>query len=223
MGMQIRELEIPSARPRKLSNLFFTTSKPRGWLGVILPGLNYSQDMPLLYYTRMLLLHHQADVLNLMPATSSSEYKAADHEGRYAWLRADIAAGLDAGLSQGNYRGIILTGKSIGSIGLAVGLPLARSCLPTRAVWITPLLREAVVLQAALADESPALFLCGSGDSTFDPAALNRIQEKRPQARAWIGKGGDHSLEVGSDPVHSIDLLQEYLAAMDAFLTDEML
>ena len=222
MGMNIRELVIPSARPRKLGNLFFSTNKPCGWLGVILPGLNYSQDMPLLYYLRMLLLHHQADVLTLMPATSSPEYKAADQEERYDWLRADITAGLDAGLLQGKYRGIILAGKSIGSIGLAVGLPLVRSRLPTQAVWITPLLREAIVFQAAWADESPALFLCGTSDSTFDPAALKSIQEKRPQVRVWIGKGGDHSLEIGSDPVQSISLLQGYLAALDAFLSEEM-
>ena len=157
-------LSIQTTSARVVDNRFFDAGLSNGWLALVLPGLAYSADMPLLYYSKLLLLNRSVDVLQLMPATLSAEFQALDADGRQEWLRQDVLAGLEAGLAQRDYRGILLVGKSIGTIGVALSLREAEARLPSVAVWLTPLFREKVVMDAAMTDEGPAFFLCGGAD-----------------------------------------------------------
>jgi hypothetical protein len=215
-------LPITSANNRPLSNLFFTSDHPNGWLALMLPGLNYTADMPLLYYSKMLLMNRGVDVLQLMPETMSVKFQALDAENRKNWLRSDMLAGLQAGLEQSNYRALILVGKSIGSLGMALALPTAQSRLPTCAVWLTPLFREAVVMDAAFACEGPSFFLCGGADGTYQEEKLDSILKFNTKAIARVIAGADHSLELTGDEEATFQALREGMQAMERFL-DEIL
>jgi len=190
-------LSIQTAAGRVLENSFFDAGLSNGWLALVLPGLAYSVDMPLLYYSKLLLLNRSVDVLQLMPATLSTEFQALDAAGRQEWLRQDVLAGLEAGLAQREYRGILLLGKSIGTIGLALALREAEARLPSVAVWLTPLFREPVVMDAAMTDEGPAFFLCGGADPTYLHDSLDQILKARTKAIACVIPKADHSLELG--------------------------
>lgn len=213
-------LSIQTASGRVVDNRFFDAGLSNGWLALVLPGLAYSADMPLLYYSKLLLLNRSVDVLQLMPATLSAEFQALDAAGRQEWLRQDVLAGLEAGLAQRDYRGILLVGKSIGTIGVALALREAEARLPSVAVWLTPLFREKVVMDAAMTDEGPAFFLCGGADTTYLHDSLDQILKARTKAIACVIPKADHSLELGGDEDGTFDALRQGMQALARFLDD---
>jgi len=215
---QPSQLHISSPNGRQLSNLFFRADHPRNWLALMLPGLGYTADMPLLYYSKMLLLNRGVDVLQLMPATRSEEFQALDWESRRNWLRSDMLAGLDAGLAQHNYAGIVLVGKSIGTICIALGLQTAQSRLPICVGWLTPIFREEIVMDAALSCIGPSFFLCGGADNTFQADKLDLILKSNQEAQALIINGADHSLEIEGEEDKTLQALQEGMQAFASFL-----
>lgn len=182
-----------------LANQFWAAEEPSGWLAIILPGLGYTSDMPLMFFTRRLLQTRGVDVLNLDPATRSSEFQNASEETQLAWLKADVISGINYGTSQGNYKGIILAGKSIGTLAIAQAVEAAEAILPTTLIWITPLLRWREVKDAAMKAAGPQVLLCGSADPTFVVDELNEIITHKPLANAFVAPGANHILEVEGD------------------------
>ncbi|HWQ05426.1 MAG TPA: hypothetical protein VN452_08735 [Longilinea sp.] len=215
---QPSQLSIASVNSRPLSNLFFPADHSKHWLALVLPGLGYTADMPLLYYSKMLLVNRGVDVLQLMPATRSEEFQALDAESRINWLRSEMLAGLDAGLAQNSYAGIVLVGKSIGSISVAAVLSTAESRLPTCVAWLTPLFRERIVMEAALSCKGPSFLLCGGADSTFEPDKLELILKSNQRAVALVINGADHSLEIDGEEERTFQALQQGMQALGSFL-----
>jgi hypothetical protein len=215
---QPSQLSISNPNGRPLSNLFFRADRSRNWLAFMLPGLGYTADMPLLYYSTLLLLNRGVDVLQLKPATQSEDFRALDGDSRINWLRSDMLAGLEAGLMQHNYAGIVLVGKSIGTISIALGLSTAQSRLPTCVAWLTPLFREGIVMEAALSCNRPSFFLCGDADSTFQPIKLDLILKSNRGAVAHVVKAADHSLEIYGQEDLTFQALQEGMQAFGSFL-----
>lgn len=216
------QLSIIRDSNHSLSNRYFSADHANGWLALMLPGLGYSADMPLLYYSKMLLLNRGVDVLQLMPATMSPEFQALDAESRNSWLRGDVLAGLEAGLKQRKYRGLILVGKSIGSISIALALPTAQSRLPTCVVWLTPLFREAIVMEAAFSCQGPSFFLCGGADSTYQHDKMDSILKLNTKAICWVAEGADHSLEIGDDEEATFQAIKEGMKTLGRFLDDTL-
>lgn len=193
------EYTISDFRGQTLANQFWAADEPNGWLGLILPGRGYTSEMPLMFFTRRMLLWRGVDVLNLNPATRSDAFQNSTDEEQLAWLKADVLSGLKAGLSARNYKGIILAGKSIGSFAIAQAVAEAEAYLPTTLIWITPLLRWQLVVDAALKAVGPQVHVCGGEDPTYDAEILNQILAEKPLANAFIAPGADHILEVQGD------------------------
>jgi hypothetical protein len=194
-----RSLSIIGFNQQPLDNQFWPSEKSVGTLAILLAGLNYNMDMPILFFARRLLLWRGVDVLNLNPNTRSNAFKNAPEPDQLTWLQADMQAGIQAGLAQSNYRQLILVGKSIGSLAIATVLEYAQAFLPTTSVWLTPLLRYEVVFQAAMNTPGPQVHLCGGADSTYKADRLQQILNTKPNASAFIAEGANHILEVPGD------------------------
>jgi len=153
-----------------------------------------------MFFTRRLLLWRGVDVLNLNPAARSTAIQNATAAEQLSWLHADVLAGLKVGLAQAKYQQLILVGKSIGSLAVAVGAGSAQTMLPTAIIWLTPLFHYEVVVQAALKATGPQVHICGGADSTFKPDRLQQILAANSTASAFIAEGANHNLEVpGND------------------------
>lgn len=195
-----RKLTISGHAGKPLDNLFWPASQSIGTLAILLPGLNYSMDMPLMFFARRLLLWRDVDVLNLNPDARSEEFQNATEVEQLAWLMNDVQAGLRAGLALSTYHRLILVGKSIGSLAIAVGAELAQTLLPTAFVWLTPLYRYDAVIHAAMKAAGPQVHICGGADPTYKSDQLQSILDAKSNARAYIAEGANHILEVpGND------------------------
>lgn len=219
---EITSLEFNGYGGAPVANHYFrpAVSSQVPTLAIILPGLSYSGDMPLLYYTRLLLLQRGADVLQLDTSYASPNFQKATRQEQAMWLGADATAAVKAGrAAQPDHAAsmpqrLILAGKSIGTVALAY---LVSSSEPdATTVWLTPLLRQPLIVQAVLQCNGPTMCIAGTGDATFEAAALESIQAAG--AEVMIIEGANHSLEIPGDIFQSLKNLNTVVQGLAGFL-----
>ena len=134
-------------------------------LAVLLPGLNYGCDKPLLAELSSLLQEYGLKVVELtLPRyTDDAAFKAQGREAQLATFAADGAALLAQLEAQASPGPQVFAGKSLGTMvlgGMAeAGLPDA-----ARLIWLTPSLRNTPLLGQMRAARRPAFSLIGSRD-----------------------------------------------------------
>jgi len=174
-------------------------------LGLLIPGIGYSCDMPLLYYCRQAMLAAGYDVLqtgyqavkdptNLDPAIAEA--------GRAATA---LLAAVDR-----PYRRIVIAGKSVGTAaGARLALAAGRPCPQ---IVLTPV---AATLRLGLAPD--CVVLAGTADRFLSQAALlDAIPASDP--RLHLYPGASHSLLINGDAVASAAILLDAVGVITAFL-----
>ncbi len=111
---------------------------------------------------------------------------------------------------------MILIGKSIGTLTLAALLQ-AGEAQGALVIWLTPLLHQPIVVNAALAAQTPSLFIVGNADHTYDASAMERIRQATG-AEVVLIEGGDHRLEVEGDIYRSLRAMEEILHGIEKFV-----
>lgn len=165
---------------------------------VLLPGVRYFSQAPLLWFAR------EAAGAAGWSALELSERAPAGADP-FAWLseRAERAlAATDASR-------IVVMGKSLGSVAAPLA---AERGLP--AVWLTPLLGRPEVVGALNAARAPALLIGSKADPTWADGELpaNELLEIVEL------EGLDHSLQVEGDPLASLDVLRNVTERVAGFL-----
>ncbi len=165
---------------------------------LLLPGVRYFSQAPLLWFAREAALAGGWSVLEL------SERAPADQDP-FAWIldRAERALAATPATQ------IVMIGKSLGS----AAAPLAvRRGLP--AVWLTPLLIRPEVAAALAGAEQPTLLVGSRADPTWSGAPLPEAAAVELVELDVL----DHSLQVEGDPPASLEVLGEVTERIAAFL-----
>jgi len=185
-------------------------------LGVIFPGLHYSCDKPLLYYSSQLLIQAGFDVLQLKTDYTRRDFQFSTHQERMNWIMIDSQAAVSAGLDQRPYTRMVLVGKSMGTLAMA-GLVSVEIDLQAASIWLTPLLNQPLLVNAAMSFPGPALYLVGTGDPTYIPEAMEQIIDKTG-AEVHAIANANHSLEISGKNQKSHRVLGDVLQLMSSFL-----
>jgi len=167
---------------------------------VLVPGIVYSVQAPLLWFAGEVALAHGAGALRLLDTPP-------DGADPFEWIRECVDAALDFRPPERP----VVVGKSLASA--AAGLVTDRS-LP--AIWLTPLLDRGPVVDALLRAEAATLLVGGNADDTWRPDALGA---RPPTLEVVELEGLDHSLQAPGDPPRSLEALGEVVAIMDRFLS----
>jgi predicted alpha/beta-hydrolase family hydrolase len=214
MTMQRQALDITGYRGMPVPTVFWRQDVAADHLAVILPGLQYTCDMPLLYYPISHLLDLGADVLQVEYAYGRrADYAAGAADEQERWLAADVGAAWQAVTSQHVYPRLTLVGKSLGT--RVMRQLLATETMPddTRLVWLTPLLSERPVREAVCAARRPTLVVIGDADPHYDAAVLATVQTA-VQGEVLVIPGADHGLEITGNVVGSVQALVQVVAAL---------
>lgn len=180
---------------------------------IMLPGLGYTNQMPLMFYLHELARAREWDVLEVnydyrrVPRETSAEEWAARMLG-------DARPVIDAALERGTYRNIVLAGKSIGTrvmtTLLARGFDTA-----TAFIWLTPLLVAGQIRDTVMS-HGPSLAVFGDEDYAVKDVDLSAIA--RAGVTMVVMPGGDHSMMIPGDVPQSIAALAHVMAEIDAWL-----
>ncbi len=218
MAYTMASLEIHGYRDEQVPNTFFRQQESSDNLAIVLPGFAYTCDMPLLYYPVLSMLDLDADVLQVEYAYYHREnYRELTDDERAQWLFADVTAACDAALPQRAYAGVTLIGKSIGTRALGHLLSTDARLNHARAVWLTPLLRNAQLRTQMQGGKWSSLFVIGTADPHYDATLLAEVQEATG-GDAVVIEGADHSLEIAGNLLASLDALMQVVRAFRKFL-----
>jgi predicted alpha/beta-hydrolase family hydrolase len=216
----ITSIKISGYGARFVPNRFYKQPGIADTLALVFPGVQYSCDMPLLYYPSLLLREKGADVLHVQTEYISSEYRSLPVRERAEWLFTDARSAARAALTQRDYTRMVLVGKSIGTLALT---HLVTNTPWTQAItiWLTPLLPQPMLAEAVMQLKSPALFIVGTDDDTYDADILARIQQVT-KAEALVIEGADHYLQIPGDTLASLNAMQKIVQTTADFLTRHM-
>ena len=167
-----------------------------GRTALLLPGVNYSPNHPLLYYAQKVLLAQGWSVEEVW-------WNPEDLSSEEAVIRKASAA-----LDKVADHNPLVIGKSIGSLAL----PLVAQ-LGWPAIWLTPLLHRPALIVALKSATNKTLLVGGTADDTWNSATA--------KASGWQVlemPGADHSLEIPGDPLASTKLLSDLVATMESFV-----
>lgn len=177
---------------------------------ISLPGLGYTNDMPILFYLNELARNRGYDVLQVnydyrgVPRETSAEKWSAR-------MMADVLPAIDAALAKGNYRHVILAGKSIGTRVMAT--LLARGFdKATAYIWLTPLFVAEPVKQAAM-NHSPSVAVFGDADYAVANVDLSSIA--KAGVRIIVQPEGDHGMMVPGNAPQAISDLANAMKELD--------
>jgi hypothetical protein len=201
-----------------ISNKFFDQNGAAKSLALILPGLRYTCDMPLLYYTTELLLIQGFDILQLWTESNDPDFQEASQLEQAQYLLEDSRALLEASNHGESYERLFLVGKSIGTLSMTFLLNMNVDLSNVHTIWLTPLLNLEPVAQAVQNLSGPAYFAGSSSDPTFDPGIVTQIQSM-PNATLDVIIDADHSLEIPGDPGKSIHALSQVMGSLTSFIS----
>lgn len=162
---------------------------------VILPGIRYFSQAPLLWFAR------EAAQAGGWSVVEVDERAPRDQEP-FEWMRGQAERALEAASSAER---IVVIGKSLGSV--------AATLVSGPAVWLTPLLNQPEVAGAIASATAPALLVGSTADPTWaEGAPDNEVVDVLEL------EGLDHSLQVTGDPTASLAFLGDVSARVGAFL-----
>jgi hypothetical protein len=165
---------------------------------VLLPGVRYFSQAPLLWFAREAAQAGGWSVLEV-------DERAPGDQEPFAWMRAQAEHALKSTAAEK----VVVVGKSLAS----AAAPLVADH-GLAAVWLTPLLNRPDVVEALAAATAPALAIGSPADPSWGDGELpdNELLEVLELP------GLDHSLQVSRDPLASLDVLRDATAAVGAFL-----
>jgi hypothetical protein len=167
---------------------------------VVLPGMQYSTQAPLLWFAREVAAARGWSALEVLDSLPEGEEP-------FAWARDRARRALDHAAREAS--DVVVIGKSLASG--AAGLVADRG-LP--AVWLTPLLDERRVADDLSRAPRPALLIGGTADPAWTPDEL----ADSGLLQVVQLDGLDHSLQRPGDPAASLGALRAVAERVDRFL-----
>jgi hypothetical protein len=162
---------------------------------VILPGVRYFSQAPLLWFAREAAQARGWSVVEV-------DERAPAGEEPFAWMRGQAERAFEAAAGA---ELVVVIGKSLGSS--------AAPLVSGPAVWLTPLLTRPEIVEALRSTGSPTLLVGSPDDPTWGDGAV----PDNPALEVLELPGLDHSLQVPGDPSASLDVLRTVSARLGAF------
>jgi hypothetical protein len=212
----LSSLEITAQQERPFYNKYFKQKIPTQSLALIFPGLRYTCDKPLLYYTTQLLLDQERDVIQLWLDYGAPKYKELSQAEQTQYALEYSTALLSAGKNSGSYTEFIIAGKSMGTLMMTLLLTKFPELRQETTIWLTPLVNLPPVSQAISSLIGPAFVASGDADPIFDQGAVSLFKTKSNLTTRVI-KNGDHSLEIPGDQLNSLQVLSNIMKDLDSF------
>ena len=215
----VETLDISGYRNQPVPNTFFKQDAETHQVAILLPGWEYTCQMPLLYYPARLLLELGADVLQVEYVYNlRADFQALPSSEQPEWMFADAAAACRAALAQRSYEQVTLIGKSIGTLTMGQLLTTEAKLAKAWAVWLTPLLKNERLRTQILESRQRSLFVIGTTDPNYHPDYLAEAK-RATEGEAVVIQGADHSFEIKDSILRSLRAMEEVIGAMQRFLT----
>ena len=211
-------LPIKGYKGRPVANVLYRQSAEADSLGVIFGGWRYTTDLPLLYFTRRILLGMGADVLAVDFSYSMERtYAKLSDKKRQEWFLADVRAAYAQALRRKTYKRCTAVGKSLGTLAVADLIMESMIKDSAQLVWLSPLLGAESIRSTLAETTNPSLVVLGTHDESFSEANV-RLIRKNSKLDLMVVERGDENIEVEGDVARSAELVVAYINRLKTFL-----
>jgi dienelactone hydrolase len=217
----LRTLDFQGYRQETVPNTFFQQDKATDHAALVLPGRGYSCQGPVLSYPRLELLARGADVL-CVEYTQHQDFSTLANRESVQCSIADTEAAYRALISQRTYQRITLVGKSLGTMVMAHLLTTLSLPAPVVTSWLTPVLSFEGVRTQMKQAPGPAFVAIGTADPYYNPTQVAEVQEAlRDRGEVLVIEQANHSLEIGTDALRSLQAMEQMIRVFQAVLERE--
>lgn len=178
-------------------------------LAVLLPGIGYTLDRPLLDYSKKLALELGYDVL-LIEYGFQIARKALDTEKELKYIKKESLDIFKASLDN-KYKKIVFISKSIGTIIHTVLCNEVQNYV-TKNIYLTPVNET---LKVGIKENS--LIISGTDDPLINKETIEVIRKIKGVNIVEV-KNGDHSLNIKGNVLGSIEVLNKVIQAEKEYL-----
>ncbi|MGD7044277.1 alpha/beta family hydrolase [Jeotgalibacillus proteolyticus] len=212
--MEIMRHETQGYKGLVVPYTLFKQEQPKGLL-IVLPGLVYTAQAPLLHYSTGVYIDRGFDVLQINYRYSTPDYDHFEQSELITALNFDVHTVINILLDNESYKDYYLMGKSLGTIAVSSLLKM-ETFSEAKAVWMTPLLHKEDVYQAMLKHNADGLCFIGSKDPYYQEERFNRLKHN-PSLSLFCIPEADHSLELKKDTQGSIKILSDLMDQINSF------
>ena len=214
--LSLKRLDVAGYKNQKVPNMYFDFNSDQ--IAIFLPGLGYSNDSPILYYTGSYLIQKEINILRVdYKYYECDNYLKSTKDEQKQWLIEDVNAMVETVLSGQNFKRIILIGKSLGTMALGEILLIKRNLKDAEVIWLTPLLNDEELLQQILKINNRSLLIMGTNDSRYNEDILKKVLEKK-NIESLIIDGANHQLDIENNIFKSINEAKNILSKIISFV-----
>lgn len=218
MSFDLEILDIKGYNGRDIKNSLLKQKKGSGPISIILPGLRYNVDMPMLYHATGILLEAGHSVLSVDTRYSGiQEFMAASNQERADWMFKDAEAIYNAIQRLEGYNLSVLVGKSLGTILLSYLVQNCPDIQECKMFWLTPLLQQNWVLNQMVTHKGKSLVVIGTADPNYTDDRIARLVEEGKCEVLTITRG-NHSLDVPGGVLASMKQLTSIMSSFKDFI-----
>ncbi len=179
----------------------------------MLSGAGYAYDHPYFYFSRMMLLKRDVNVIEIQ-YVSDDLFSLPDEQGD-AEVSRRIEAVIEDVLHSRTYKTIHFIAKSLGTVPLVS--MMHRGLFPeARVVLLTPLLKDPAIVEAIANSQHHGLLVIGDHDRQFSPEALERCGSSNLVLEQI--KGANHSLDLDFEVGPSLQVLGQIMQRTEEVL-----
>jgi hypothetical protein len=165
---------------------------------VLLPGIRYFSQAPLLWFTREVAQAGGWSVVEV-------DERAPAGEEPFGWMLGQAERAIEAANDADT---VVVAGKSLGSVAATIH--------EGPAIWLTPLLDRPEIVEALAGTASPTLLV----GSPADPSWGEGTVPENPALEVLALPGLDHSLQAKGDPMASLARLRDVTARVSSWLAE---
>ena len=214
----LSSLKIIGHADRPVPNTNYRQKTETEQTALVFPGLRYTCQMPVLFYSIKALLQKGLNVLTVEYNYSrDAGFRGLSREEQIGRLHADVEASYRAAQSQGCSNIITLIGKSLGTKAIAYLLREHSELENAKIVWLTPLIKDQDLREQIVGHKAGNLIAIGTADPHCDVDILSSLQDN-PGISVVLIEDGDHGLQIQGDLNRSLEALSKVIASVNQFL-----
>ncbi|AMM94530.1 alpha/beta hydrolase [Peribacillus simplex] len=180
-------------------------------------GAGYTYEKPLFYYSTMLMLQNQFDVVHIHYSYDQDIFKHPLVDITKVIVN-DMNPVLTEILQNNEYQETVFLGKSLGTIPIINGIMKSERFMNSKMILLTPLLKFDSIVEGLLSSNHSAHIVIGEKDHHYIPGKIQMIENKTNISMDQV-PNANHSLDI--EPLHasrSITMLEDVMKRMEEFL-----
>ncbi|MCE0451872.1 alpha/beta hydrolase [Brevibacillus sp. AF8] len=197
---------------------------PSRFVCFFFPGASYSFDRPYLYYSTMIFLSKQIDLVHVHAeyGRDNTDFWNCSFGERSAWISEEMQTVVSRALDVHEYERVFFLGKSLGTVPITSGLLKESRFARSSAILLTPLLTEDVFHTELLNLTQQVFLVSGTADHYYNQGVVDQLATSKPNIQLHLPQNAKHSLDVDLYVDDSLQVLQSVMGELSRFLDKQM-